>query len=62
MASFRLDTSQLSTNRFITLPADMEGAFRQIQLHLMQAGVAQDMEVHFIALNLTDLGMSKESF
>ena len=62
MSTFKLDTSNLSTNRFVTLPSDMEGAFRQIQLHIMQSGIAQDMEVHYISLSLTDLGMSKESF
>lgn len=61
MASFRLNTSTLGTGAFRTVPVDLEtGAFRDIQFEFTNAGLSQDMEVHFLELHFTLTGVSKE--
>lgn len=61
-AIFTLDTSQLAANRYKTVAkdADVLASFRDLQIHLTQAGASQDMEVHYLELHLTLTGVSKE--
>ena len=58
--AFKLDTSRLGVISTSIVPADMEGTFRDLQLHLNQPGLGQDMEVHYIEMLVTLMGESKE--
>jgi hypothetical protein len=57
--SFTLDTSRL-IDTFRLMPTDdLAGTFRDLQLHFSNAGLAQDLEVHFLELHLTLAGVDK---
>lgn len=60
MASFKLNTSTLGAGAYRTVPTDMEGPFRDLQIRFYQNGASQDMEVHFLELHFTLGGVSKE--
>ena len=57
---FQLDTSRLGITSTAIVPSDMEGTFRDLQLHLNQSGLGQDMEVHYVEMFLTLASESKE--
>lgn len=61
MANFTLDTSTLGSEQFQVVPFDMDGEFRDIQLHWSQNGADQDMELHYLEMHYTVTGISKES-
>ena len=61
MPDFTLDTSTLGSEQFLVSSFDMDGEFRDIQLHFYQAGADQDMEIHYLEMYYTIAGVSKES-
>lgn len=61
MADFTLDTSTLAGGQFQTIPFDMDGEFREVQLHWSQSGSSQDMELHALEVHFTIGGVSKEA-
>ena len=60
MPSFTLNTSTLGAGAFRTVPTDMEGPFRDIQIRFFQNGASEDMEIHFLEIHYTLTGVSKE--
>lgn len=61
MSDFVLDTDTLAGESYQVLPFDMDGEFRDIQLHFSQGGANQDMELHFLEIHYTIGGVSKET-
>ena len=57
---FELDVSTLGAGAFRTVPTDMEGPFRDIQIRFFQNGAAEDMEIHYLEIHYTIGGVSKE--
>ena len=60
MADFTLNTSTLAGGEYQTIAFDMDGEFRDLQLHFSQGGSSQDMEIHYLELHFTNTGLSKE--
>lgn len=58
--TFTLDTSTLGGEQYQVAPFDMNGDFRDIQLHWTQAGASQDAEFHYLEAHYTMGGVSKE--
>ena len=61
MAQFTLDTSTLAGGQHQTIPFDLDGEFRDVQIRFLQAGEGEDMEVHWLELHYTNTGVSKET-
>jgi hypothetical protein len=59
--TFTLDTSTLAGGQFRTVAKEMDGEFREIQFSFTQAGLDEDMEVHFWEMHYTIAGVSYEA-
>ena len=60
MATFTLNSSLLSGEQFKVLPFDLDGEFRDVQLHFYQSGASEDLEIHYLELHYTIGGVSHE--
>lgn len=60
MADFTLDVSTLAGGQYQTIPFDLDGEWRDLQIRMTQPGAGQDMEVHGLELHYTIGGVSKE--
>ena len=59
--TFRLDFSTLASGAFQIVPVDLNtGALRSVQFRFEQAGLNEDIEVHYFELHFTMGGVSKE--
>lgn len=64
MTDFTLDDpvyGRLGGGQFKTVPVEMSGDFREVQLRMTQSTVGGDAEVHFLEFHFTIVGVSKES-
>ncbi len=59
MSNFILDTSRLGGVQHLVRPFDMQGEFRDIQLHWTQSVAMQDMEGHFFEFHFTMAGVDE---
>ena len=59
-ATFTFNQSALGSGSFRTVPTDMEGPFRDLQIRFYQNGASQDLEIHFLEIHYTIGGVSKE--
>ncbi len=58
--SFIMDSSTLAGPAYRTVPFDMQGEFRQIQMTWRQATASQDMEPHYLEFHFTVVGVAEE--
>lgn len=54
---FCMDTSTLGGGQYLTVPFDLEGEFRDVQLRWYQAVASQDMEPHYLEFHTTLAGL-----
>ena len=59
LGNFILGTSTLGGPIYVTAPFDMQGEFRDIQLHWSQTVSNQDMEGHFLEFHFTLSGVDE---
>jgi hypothetical protein len=57
--TFVMDVSALGGGQYRTVPFDMVGEFRQIQLAWRQASASQDMEPHYFEFHFTPVGVDE---
>jgi len=58
--AFTLDTSVLGPGSFRTVPTDLAGPFRDLQIRFYENTAGGDLEIHFIELHFTLGGVSRE--
>lgn len=54
------NASTLAGGQYQTIPFDLDGEFRDLQIRLTQSGDSEDMEVHGLEIHFTMGGVSKE--
>lgn len=62
MSDFTLNSATLgvlSGGQYTTVPFQMSGEFRDIQLHWSQSGASQDMEAHYLEFHFTVQGVDE---
>lgn len=59
MGLFTMDVSTLGGGSYRTYPFDMQGEFRDMQLHWSNSVSGQDFEAHYLELHFTIVGVDE---